>query len=194
MKFTIDLGKSLSDVRKIMTKAAEDEISAAVKLGTRRASQYVLKEIITRIKKGKYGPLSEWTRVLKEIDGYSEAALVRKGSLLRALSVSVKSEVEGEIGLLLQKIGDGKNVNIGKVLHDGATIKMTPALKQAFARKVAAIRRKRPDVALPESKGASVIRIRARPFIKDVFEDPEVIAKIENIYIQTFNEKAEVLK
>jgi hypothetical protein len=159
--------------------AFEGNLHQAALRGTKLACQYVMAEIIMRIKEGKYAKNSPLTTLLKKHEGYGDIPLVRTGGLIRSITTDVVHAYMGQVGLL--KKGKGKDgtdyANIGELLHNGGTFGVTQSMRLAFIRRFGHV--------LGPSKpgsGKGYVRIKPRPFIKDVFEDPIVLAKVELIY------------
>ena len=202
MRLQVVLDKNIDKFQNQLKLAMQGELAATIEAGTKLAAEYLIKEIITRIRDGRYEKLSPLTLLLKRFDGYGEIPLIRTGALIRSINKEMKAYNTAQVGLLLQRKKSGRNggpdsfENIGKILHDGAVIKVTEKMRIAFARRLAAIERKA-GVTLNQDRpgsGAGVIRIKPRPFIKDVFEDPKVIAEVEKIFTETFQKKLGLLK
>jgi hypothetical protein len=87
----------------------------------RRANDRIGRQFMARarraIRDGKYAPNSPITVILKG----SSKPLVDKGDLAQQISYEIVSWNEVRVGLTRAKVGS-KNVNLGMILHEGATI------------------------------------------------------------------------
>lgn len=194
MRLTVEFDKKSISLMKKFSLAAHGQLNVAVGKGTKLAAQYVLAEVIKRIESRRYAPLAHRTRILRAFDGYGNIPLKRTGALVRSITREIKSETEAEIGLLVQRSagpkGPGNFRNIGQIIHDGAVIKVTDAMRKAFARRMGAIERAAGGkFRRPAGGGSGVIRIPPRPFIKDVFEDPKVLERVTEIYVETLEKE-----
>lgn len=191
MRVVVDLDRNAKNVINMIALAAHRKLTDGIHKGTKLAAQYVLMEVIKKIESRSYMGLAHSTLVLRAFDGYGNIPLKRTGALVRSIAREVNSAYEAEVGLLYRRAKTGNKgpdnfANIGKTLHDGSIIKITDAMRRAFARRMGAIEAasgakfRRPA----GSAGKGFIRIPPRPFIKDVFEDPQVIARIEQIYME----------
>lgn len=100
------------------------------------------------------------------------------GDLFRAITHEVSVRADGEpvgfVGLLRTDTHKGTRYNIGIILHEGATIRVTPAMRRAVfakARRNGKGRRYLRDIAGP-ARGTWVIP--PRPFVRDVIQDPAI--------------------
>jgi len=127
----------------------------------------VRKEIIDRIDHGAYAANAPLTILLKG----SGLPLVDKGDLRRTIQGKVVSWNEGLVGLLRT----GGAANIGAILHEGATVKVTAKMRGWFKAQSG-------KGVKPLKPSTTQIRIPGRPFIKDAIELPAVITAVQRNY------------
>lgn len=189
---TIQLGGDLAKWQK-WALAFDGNLKKANERALRKAALYALSEIHNRIKSGRYEKLAPLTLLMRQLEGYGNTPLVRRGRLLRALTQDVVSQTEAHVGLTLNAFKDRKgNIsNIGELLHNGGYIKVTDAMRRAFARKLGRLASKK-GVSLVPRRGSSKgrIRIKPRPYIGSVFEDQAVLKRIEEIYYEALSREA----
>jgi len=189
---SIILGGDLAKWQK-WALAFDGSLKVASERALRKASLYALSEIHNKIKGGRYTRLAPLTLLLRQLEGYGSTPLVRRGRLLRALTHDVINQTEAHVGLTLNAFKDrkGNTSNIGKLLHDGGTIRVTEAMRRAFMRKLGRLSQKK-GVSLVKRRGSSKGRIRIKPrrYIGDVFEDAMVARKIESIYFESLAREA----
>ena len=193
----VDLDRNAQNTINMIHLAAHGRLQSGIEKGTKLAAQYVLAQIILKIENRSYLTLAHSTLVLRAFDGYGNIPLKRTGALVRSIAREITAYNSAEVGLLFRRAKSGKKgpdsfANIGKALHDGTTIKITDAMRRAFARRMGAIeaatgtRFRRPAGG---GSGKGFIRIPGRPFIKDVFEDKDVVARIEQIYLEAIEKE-----
>jgi len=124
-------------------------------------------EIVDRIDAGAYAANAPLTILLKG----SGLPLVDKGDLRRSIQGKVISWNEGVVGLLRT----GEKANIAAILHEGASIKVTPKMRGWFVGQTG-------KGVKPLNPGTKEIRIPGRPFIKEVIELPAVITAVQLNY------------
>jgi len=176
--FEVKLGKNWLLLDRKLELALKGELHKQIEKGTKKSMQLVLKEIVQRIRDGKYQKLASTTLLLRSFDGHGDTPLLRTGGLIRSIATDLTNEFEGEVGLLMKRKGRGEDFsNIGELLHDGGSVRVTDAMKRAFIRKLGAT-----GLTVRPGSGTGIIRIPPRPFIKDVFDDARVQKGIEDIY------------
>lgn len=151
--------------------AFDGNLSKASERAVKKSLQFALKEIDGRIRGGKYDKLAALTRLDRRQQGFSSTPLLRTGGLIRSINTEVLDSFTGSVGLLKSSKG---GANLGELLHDGATIPITQAMRRAFARKFGKLKAR--------STGKTVIRIPPRRFIQNVFEDSSFSRDIEAIF------------
>lgn len=170
----------------IFSAAFQGKLQQASRQATKKAVLFMLSKIDERIRSGRYKKLSPLTKLMRQMEGFGDTPLLRRGGLVRALTTDVVSAFEGNVGLLKTVKGKGGPkdfTNIGPLLHDGGRIKITAAMRRAFARRINRLAAKQ-GVSLLNNRGSSknVVRIPSRPFMSEVFDDPMVAAQVEQIY------------
>lgn len=174
--------------------ALQGNLQASVQRATKQVALYLVQEITQRIFDKKYAPNAALTIFLKEAGGYGTTPLVRTGrvgGLVRSITRELlDNDMATEVGVLTRKSGKGGRHNIGELLHNGGTIKITAAMRRAFMRRLKAIERATGKQAPPPPGRKAVIRIPPRPFVRDVFQDARVIANVEDIYLRELRKGA----
>lgn len=157
--------------------------------------------VVSMIRDGiKDGDFDENALLTREIKGSSKP-LVDKGDLWQAITHTMVDEFRVFVGLNRTERGGGKRgkkdtYNIGITLHEGVTVKVTDKMRALFfylwlasvdpgryERKL----KGRAKELWERKKGGwrklekGFVRIPGRPFIKAVFDDPGVKAKVEKI-------------
>lgn len=180
----------------VFTTALSGELAPIATKAMKKATLMALTEITDRIRAGRYKKLAPLTGMMRSLDGYGQTPLIRSGALLRAITKDVLGPYSGVVGI--NKNARGKRgrdkqtgkftsaeiANIAETLHEGARIKITPEMKQAFARRMRAALKKNGGGSMLQRRGSSkgVIRIPPRPFIKAVFEDDAFVRKVEELF------------
>lgn len=167
----IDLRGDWPEFQKVLAQF-EGNFREASRRGIKKALLYAIREIDTRIRRGDYEKLAEITQLLKSAEGYSSVPLIRTGGLIRAISRQTVSDFRGIIGIRRS----APSANVAEVLHEGTTIRITPAMRRAFVRKYG-------RQLTRKSTGKTTIRIPPRRFIGDVFDDPAFVRQIEKIFM-----------
>lgn len=203
----ISIGPEIDEWKKWVL-AFDGELKIGAEKGTKKAVQFVIAEIQNRIRAGRYRKLSPLTRMMRTLEGYSTTPLLRRGALVRSITGDVETAWKASVGLLSTfgsqrgrdpttgkfKKGEQRESNLGRLLHDGGLIKVTDKMRQAFARRMKrAALKNNASLLPPQKKGKGYIKIPPRPFIKDVFDDPAVMKKIEEIYYQEIGKQAGLL-
>ena len=129
----------------------------------------VRKEIVDRIDQGVYAPNAPLTTLMKG----SGLPLVDKGDLRRSIQGKVIKYNEGFVGVFRT----GKAANIGAILHEGATIKVTSKMRGWFKAQATTS-----SGVKPLKSSTKVIRIPGRPFIKEAIELPAVTTAVQLNY------------
>lgn len=172
--------------------AAQGNFARASRKAIRRASFSAMSRITRRIKTGKYKKLAPLTLLMRQMDNYSNTPLFKTGQLARSITSDLVSDFMGQVGVLKQAKSSSGNemANIALLLHNGGVIRITPKMRQAFARKLHIMAKKR-GVSLLGGRGSKKGRIRIPPrrYIQEVFEDPVFIAKAQEIFRQTMKEE-----
>ena len=187
--FKIKLGGDFDKMR-LWLASAQGKLAPIAERAMKKATLMAMTEITDRIRAGKYKRLSPLTRMLKNLEGYSDIPLIRRGALIRSISREVLSPYKGVVGVnknAKSRSGKGKSVDVGSIalgLHEGMRIRITDKMRRAFARKMGALGKKVGGVSRMRgaSGGARILRIPPRPYIKAVFEDAAFVAKVEEIF------------
>jgi len=157
---------------KLMSSARfANKLKSEVKKATTANTLLVRTEIITRIDQGKYEPNRPITIAMKG----SSLPLVDRGDLRRSIRTRQIDWSSGFVGVLAATKLRGKAMaNIGEMLHEGFTIKITPKMRTWFKYKA------KEYVFSPINPSTSALRVRGRPFIKQPFEDPKIQTDCED--------------
>ena len=170
--------------------AMHGELGRISERAMKKATLMAMTEITDRIRGGRYKKLSPLTAFLKNLEGYSSTPLIRRGALLRSITREVVTPYKGVVGVnknaTWRKKGGG-TVDLGSIalgLHEGMRIRITEKMRIAFIRKMGALRAKAGGASMLSRRGSkkNIIRIPPRPFIKEVFDDPAFIVKVEDIF------------
>jgi hypothetical protein len=146
------------------------EISKATAVNT----MLVVKEIKRRIRAKEYAPNSALTIALKG----SSTPLIDNADLFRSIQAHLIDSYRSFAGVLrgTRSKDGGDLVNLAKMLHDGISIKMTPAMRRWIFAQLNQAGIEAGEVAggggAKKSKKPGWVVIPGRPFIKDVFDDP----------------------
>ena len=137
----------------------------------KRAGLLLVGEMRKAVRAGKYAPNAPLTKAMKG----SSKPLVDRGDLMRALTYDVYKLGTAwvlDVGINRQARGKGGMVyNLGRALHEGFTLKVTPAMRAAVfaklaerqgAKRAAAVRAKIAGLG-----AHAVWVIPPRPFIMD---------------------------
>lgn len=186
-------GRDLEDTARMFSLAIHGQLSKALRGSVKKSALYVVGEIQRRIRDGNYRQLAFLTAYLRGAEGYSKTPLMRTGALVRSISADVTGDLEAQIGALKRRRRKGGSENIALILHDGATIRVTDAMRKAFVRKLWAIGQ-RENLRDQNGRGTSVIRIPPRRFVSDVFGDAAVAKKIEETFFDELRARVELLK
>ena len=150
------------------------KIQTASLAGTKLSLQFLLSEIISRIKQKKYARLAATTLLMRSANGFGDTPLQRTNQLVAAINTDVINAFSGAVGVNKNAKTKGPNsksvkmANIAQLLHDGGTIKVTQKMRQAFL--IALQKKMGPRFIKGKGSGRGTIRIPARRFIGDVFE------------------------
>lgn len=171
---------------KLWALAFQGNFNKAIDKATLKAVEYVKGQVIRKIRGRGYDPLSPLTAWERKAENFGSVPLVKTGGLTRAITGEIRRSGVGAVGLNRQGTGtkSGDLANIGKLLHDGGTIRITNKMRRAFMRRLTALLKNTKGAPPPRGAGSgTVIRIKPRRFIADVFNDKKVQAKIQEIYI-----------
>ena len=161
---------------------------------------YIVKQIRREIQGGGYEKNAELTTLLKG----STKPLVGPGDaeLFKAITKEIVNDFSAFVGVLRsEKSASGEDlVNIAEVVHEGSTITVTEAMRGMFIAMAAASRGDMPESKLegralelynqlkgrgeiyPLKADTTAITIPARPFVRKVFEDPEVMKRVQDTW------------
>jgi len=142
-------------------------------------------EIKRRITRGQYAKNTPLTQFIKE---HSKPKAISSNSLMFSdtLRKAITHEVEGIFGLAVgveRKSSGGANV--AEILHDGATFTLTPKAIRNFSFIIQKLQ-KESGATIPKSASTTpgVVRIKGRPFIEDVFNDPAIMKRVQDQYLK----------
>jgi hypothetical protein len=160
---------------KLRPRSFEKRLKREVKKATRRVGLLAERKIKTDIRQKKVKPskLSGMTIAIKG----STKALVNSGQLLQSITSKVIAWDIVVVGVLKNKkvrdeaTGAVKDViMIARILHDGATIPVTPKMRRYFFWLANADESPVQGKISPLSMSTRVIRVPARPFMKGVLD------------------------
>ncbi|MGB0685410.1 MAG: hypothetical protein ACPGQD_04380 [Planctomycetota bacterium] len=106
----------------------------------------------------------------------SSKPLINHGDLFGSVTYNVPRFHTLRIGVSSRMLPSGRT--LAEVLHNGATIPVTTAMRRAVAARL----RERGNVVLPSVGGKQFWHIPARPFLRDVFESSEFIEFAQRQY------------
>jgi len=140
----------------------------------------VKREIRKRIKGNEFAPNSPLTLAIK---APGTKPLVHESDLFQSITHELLDSFNAYVGVNRKAKGkDGADlVNIGIVLHEGATLVVTPAMRAAVfakARRNAKGAKYLDEISQSGQPAAQVWRIPPRPFIRVVMEDEALVRKI----------------
>jgi len=146
----------------------------------RRSAEMLRREVHEYINSERHGvPNSPLTVLIKG----SSRPLVDRGDLRQGIETDVSfrpNAIVGQVGVTrTAKNRDGKSLhNVAMMLHEGATIKVTPEVRAAVFAKLR--ERQGGGVRFNGGGGSRTWIIRGRPFIKEPFESqtPAIVASI----------------
>ena len=149
--------------------ALESEVGQA----TRRNALFVRTEIRDRIRGRRYTANAALTVAVKG----SSTPLVDSALLLQNVTDRILSPFEAIVGVMrgASSKDGGDLVNLGIVLHEGTTVRVTAAMRRFFYAKAA----EQPGKWLPLRASTTAITIPGRPFVRDVAEDQAVRDQVE---------------
>lgn len=159
-------------------KKFDKRIRRRVELATKKNALVAEGAIKRAINSGQFDRNSVITIAMKG----SSRPLVDTGALVASINHDVPKWDVAFIGVLrsrkVPRKGKGKAraydiLNVAFVLHEGASIKVTPKMRRFFA----AMARENPGQWFPIRKGTSVIQIPRRPFLEAAFEDSRLALK-----------------
>lgn len=173
----------------------KEELRRATELNSKITEREVRKKIGKSSQAG-WDPLSNLTMDIKR----SKGMLFDKGELFKAITSKVVSYKSAFIGVLRTAKGKGGQqlANVALVLHEGASIKVTQKMRRMFwalwAARVGIIdpanlvgrareiwERTRGKAEIYKLSGqTTAIRIPSRPFIREVFENKDLLVKLKN--------------
>lgn len=155
---TKDLQKFINP-KKGLPKALEKHIRKA----TIKNSLILVARIRQNIRGRKFEENAKVTNLIKG----NKAPLINKGDLHNAISRQMVDSYTAKVGLL-----DGQFAQIAKVLHEGATLRITPKMRAAIFGKLREAGKL--DKLDNDKKSTGFMRIKPRPFLSVVFESKEV--------------------
>ena len=186
MQVTIKLGKGWKELRQ-WTRAFEGRLEKALLQAMKKSLQLAKARIIENIEVGNFKKNSELVTFLKRVRGMNLTPLIgNKNSLIKALATSVDTPYKGRVGLRFNRLGSrgGKASNIGELLHEGGTIRITKKMRRSFARFIGALEKEFNFKLTHSPKGDSIIRIPARKFIQDVIESDSFQKDVDKIFTE----------
>ena len=158
--------------------AFEKRLGNETAKGLERLGIFAVGLIRRSIRSGDYAPNAALTIALKG----SSRPLVDQGTLIKSVTYDVTSE-NGQIVLYVgadrTTRWKGQLYNLVKILHDGATIRVTPAMLAAV---MAKLRSKRGRGSAPANRGSSAggfWHIPPRPFIAGPIESAAFSARFD---------------
>lgn len=150
-------------------RVADQEVQRKV----REQLELLRRDIVAYIDSEKHGVSNSPLTIL--IKG-SARPLVDHGDLRASINTAITvrgTTVEGGVGVLRRKSARGgkKMWNIAVALHEGFTVKVTPAVRAAVFAEMR--RRRRGKKVRFEGGGGGVKtwKVKGRPFVKDPFEE-----------------------
>ena len=168
--------------------AFEGNLSKASRAAVKKSVQFALAEIDKGIRGGNYAALSSLTAQIRGMENYGNTPLLRTGGLIRAVTTEIVDDFTGIVGVKKNastsrrgrdasgRFSSEAMANIAELLHEGTTIKITPAMRRAFARKFGG------RLSVSGGAGKSTIRIPPRPFIGAVFDNPAFVKRVERFF------------
>ena len=181
-KADIKFTKSWDKLKAMLTPGKIDaNLKIQVGRATRLNGKLAAREIRKTMKKGGFEGNSPLTKFIKG----SNKPLVDKGNIFKSITSVVLTPFTAEVGF----IRGSTNANVGIVIHEGAIIKVTPAMRGMFAAlasvsdgsaspaslsgRAKELWERRPKSGWKALKpSTTAIKIPARPFIKKTMENP----------------------
>ena len=171
-------------------------MEAALKKAILRVCLLLQDEIRGRIIKNEYGPITDLAVLSKSAKKKSSKALIDTGGLVQNITYKIIDPTTAFVGILRTArtakrggVSSGMTVfNLGRVLHDGVTIRVTDRMRDFFR----AMASEYPGEWLPLRRSTTAIRIPARPFIKKPIEDRAVVRKISEEWARGLKEAFKV--
>jgi hypothetical protein len=145
--------------------------------------EYLEKVIATRIRRIDYKRNKPLTVLLKG----SGVPLVDNADMIKSLSHLLESPFDAYVGV---NKNAAKGANIAYVLHEGWTIRVTPAMRRWMAIAIAKALKSGKTFAtkpVPFSSAAAIV-IPPRPFIKKVIDDKRIQGRILRRWAQAYAE------
>lgn len=134
-----------------------------IRVATVKNALIMQAEIRRRIRSRRYARNAKVTLMIKG----RKPPLIQTGELHRAIEREIISSFKAKVG-----IRPGENAKLAKILHEGATVKITPKVRAAIFGKIKAaggsIKR------LPSKKSKGILRIPPRRFLSEVFSDKKL--------------------
>lgn len=126
----VKFGKGWANLKAALApNAFSKRLKEEVRKATAQNAMIVAKEMRNTIKGRVDPPNAELTLAIKG----SDKPLVDKGALWKAITWTVEKWHLGFAGLIRSRRGaDADLINVGAALHDGATMRVTPAMRGLF--------------------------------------------------------------
>lgn len=159
-------------IRALSSAHAKREVREGQVRAMHRVVEFLRADVISYIDSEKHGvPNSPLTVLVKG----SSRPLVDHGDLRQGITTAVETEgdrVVGAVGTLKRRTrGRGGRFrsfsNVAAALHEGFTIRVTPAVRAAVFAEMRRRRGRRRPVEIASGEGARTWRVKGRPFIKD---------------------------
>ena len=139
-----------------------------IRAATRLNAMIMHAEIRRRIRGRKYARNAKVTLMIK---GKKKPPLIRTGQLHAAIEQELINSYKARVG-----IRPGQNAKLAKILHEGATVKITPKVRAAI---FGQIKEAGGNIdKLPKMKSKGVLRIPPRRFLTEVFENRKLRSEI----------------
>lgn len=182
----IKLGKGWKELI-VWTRAFQGRLDKSMTRGMKKVLQLAKARIIEGIEAGDFERNTELVVFLKRVRGINLTPLLgEKGSIMKAINTEFESPVSGKVGLLAnRRTKSGEELsNIGMLLHDGGTIRVTDKMRASFARFIGALENKFNFELAKRSSAGGTIKIPARKFIQDVIESRSFQEEAHQIFFE----------
>jgi hypothetical protein len=123
--------------------------------------------MVARIRQGMRGRKFEKNAKVTNLIKGNKSPTIDESHLHNAIAREMIDSFTAKVGVL-----DGQMARIAKVIHEGATLKITPKMRAAIFGQL----RERGNLGKldPNHKSDGFMRIKPRPFLSTVFESPTV--------------------
>lgn len=175
----------------------EPAFQRAFAAGVQITARVIVREIRQNIKRGNYAghrtPNAPLTRAIKR----SSLPLADRGQLFKAITLKVTSWSTVEIGIAKES----DRANIAQIVHEGVEIPVTPKMRRMFqalaeasdgGRSPSSLTGRAAELWARMSGGwkalkdsTEVIKIPARPFIREVIEHPAIERFVADNLLET---------